>query len=149
MSDLRDSEIFSRLITSFREAAEHCEALAHQKNRIQGQRYVKLRENLMLIEGACRQASMWRDDARWLEIGRYASQCHRKCGDWLRFKTRGPMFLKLAENMRMMLAATQKMRDAATGVRGSILPELPKYRPENRSVQVPAGLIIPAGVTLQ
>lgn len=151
MSDLTEHEIFRRLSDSFREAAEHCEALAVQINRIKGQRYVKLREHLKLIEGACRQASMWRGDSRWLQIGQFAAGCHEKCGNWLRFHTKGPMFLKLAENMRMMQKAAEQMRDAATGVRGPILPELPKYQPVNRSVQVrtPGGLILPPGVSLQ
>jgi len=150
VSDLRETDIFDRLITSFREAAEHCEALALQQNRITGQRYVKLREHLMLIEGACRQAAMWRDDYRWLKIGQYAADCHKKCGDWLRFRTRGRMFNLCAENMRMMLKAAQQMKDQATGVRGPILPGTPKYEPENRQVQVrTSGLILPAGAVLQ
>lgn len=150
MSDLTEFEIFDRLVTSFREAAEHCEALALQQNRITGQRYVKLRENLMLIEGAARQAAMWRDDWRWLKIGQYAAECHKRCGDWLRFKTRGRMFLTLAENMRMMQLAAEDMRTRATGVRGPILPEQPKYEPENRQVAVSAGgIILPEGATLQ
>jgi len=149
VSALTEVEIFDRLIASFREAAEHCRALAIQPNRIKGQRYVRLREHLMLIEGACRQASMWRDDARWLPIGRYAADCHKKCGDWLRFKTKGRMFELLAENMTMMLAATQLMKDRSTGVRGTILPAQPKYEPENRMVQVPSGLIVPKSVLLQ
>lgn len=151
MSDLTEREIFDRLMTSCREAAEHCEALAVQVNRIKGQRYVKLREQLKLIEGCCRQAAMWRDDARWLQFGQFAVVCHQKCGDWLRFKTRGPMFAKLAENMRAMQKGAEQMRDAATGVRGPILPETPKYQPDNRLVQVrtPGGLILPPGVALQ
>lgn len=151
VSDLPESEIFDCLVTNFREAAEHCEGLALQQNRVQGQHYVKLRDNLMKIEGAARQAAMWRDDSRWLLIGQHAAECHKKCGDWLRFKTRGRMFEKCAENMRMMLAAAQQMKDRATGIRGAILPEMPKYDPVNRSVQVrtPGGLLLPAGAVLQ
>jgi hypothetical protein len=151
MSDLREYEVFDRLATSFREAAEHCEALAVQINRVKGQRYVKLREHLMLIEGASRQAAFYRGDSRWFQIGQFAAECHKKCGDWLRFKTRGPMFQKCAENMRMMERAAEQMRDRATGVRGDILPPQPKYEPENRSVPVrtPGGIILPAGATLQ
>lgn len=151
VSDLSEIEIFDCLVTNFRDAAEHCEALALQHNRIEGQRYVKLRDNLVKIEGAARQAAMWRDDARWLAIGQHAAECHKKCGDWLRFKTRGRMFEKCAENMRMMLAAAQDMKDRATGVRGAILPPTPKYDPANRSVQVrtPGGLLLPVGATLQ
>lgn len=151
MSDLTELEVFDCLVSNFREAAEHCEDLALQHNRIAGQRYVKLRDNLMKIEGASRQAAMWRDDSRWLLIGQHAAECHKKCGDWLRFKTRGRMFEKCAENMRMMLAAAQQMKDRATGVRGAILPATPKYDPANRSVQVrtPGGLYLPAGAVLQ
>lgn len=151
MSDLTAREVFERLVTSFREAAEHCEALAVQINRVKGQRYVRLREHLLLIEGASRQAAFYRDDWRWLQIGQFAAECHKRCGDWLRFKTKGPMFQKCAENMRMMQKAAEEMRDAATGVRGAILPEQPKYDPENRSVQVrtPGGIILPDGATLQ
>lgn len=151
MSDLTAREVFERLVTSFREAAEHCEALAVQINRVKGQRYVKLREHLMLIEGSSRQAAFYRDDSRWLQIGQFAAESHKRCGNWLRSRLRGPMFLKLAENMRMMQRAAEEMRDQATGVRGPILPQQPKYDPENRSVQVrtPGGIILPAGVTLQ
>lgn len=151
MSDLTEREIFDRLVTSFREAAEHCEALAVQLNRVKGQRYVKLREHLLLIEGSCRQAAMWRDDSRWLDLGKFAAECHKRCGDWLRYKTKGPMFLKLAENMRAAQKGAEIMRDQATGVRGPILPTQPKYDPANRLVQVrtPGGLILPAGTVLQ
>lgn len=150
MSDLSELEIFSRLEESFREAAEHCEALAVQTNRVKGQRYVKLREHLRLIEGGARQAAAWREDSRWYQIGTFAAECHKKCGDWLRFKTRGPVFLKCAENMRMMERAAQEMKTRATGMRGAILPETPKYEPENRSVHISkGGILIPQGVVLQ
>lgn len=151
MSDLTAREVFERLVTSFREAAEHCEALAVQINRVKGQRYVKLRKHLMLIEGASRQAAFYRNDWRWLRIGQFAAECHKRCGNWLRFKTKGPMFLKCAENMRMMQKAAEQMRDQATGVLGPILPQQPKYEPENRAVQVrtPGGIILPEGATLQ
>lgn len=149
MSDLSEREIFDRLTTSFREAAEHCEALALQEHRIKGQRYVRLREHLHLIEGAARQAAVWREDSRWFAIGQFAAKCHRECGDWLRFRSRGRMFLICAEHMRTMLKVAEHFRDAATGRLGAILPDMPKYQPENRPVQVRSSLIIPEGVTLQ
>lgn len=149
MSDLTELEIFDRLITSFREAAEHCEALAHQQHRIKGERYNKLRTQLNLIEGACRQAGAWREDSRWFGIGQYAAECHKRCGGWLRHRDPPRYFLLLADNMRMMLKATQELKDRATGVRGAILPEVPAYRPENRQVQVrtPGGILLPQSVT--
>ena len=148
VSALQEYEIFQRLEDSFRSAAEHCEALAIQQNRIKGQRYVKLREHLHFIEGASRQAAAWRSDARWLAIGQFAMECHKKCGDWLRFRTKGPMFKKCAENMRMMELASRELKDRATGRLGDILPEQPKY--QSNSVQVSAGgILIPEGATLQ
>lgn len=142
MSDLTELEIFDCLLTNFREAAERCEELAQQKNRIAGQRYVRLRENLMRIEGACRQAAVWREDARWFLFGQYAAECHKRCGGWLRHRDPPRYFLKLADNMLMMLKGTQELRDRATGKRGMILDPLPDYRPDNRTVQVPRGGIL-------
>lgn len=150
MSDLRESEIFDRLAQSFGAAADHCEALAQQQHRIKGQRYNKLRNELQLLEGACRQAAMWRGDWRWLPIGQYAAECHKRVGDWLRHRRGAELFLKLAQNMRDAKLGALKMKDQATGVRGPILPERPKYEPVNRMVQVSAGgIIIPPGATLQ
>lgn len=149
MSDLREAEIFDRLISSFRAAAEHCEALAQQEHRIKGQRYNRLRTELALIEGASRQAAMWRGDTRWLPIGRFANECHRRCGNWLRKREAPVLFTKLAENMRMMLTAAQRMKDARTGVRGPIVPEQPKYEPTLMQVRTPGGIILPPGAVIQ
>lgn len=148
VSDLTELEIFDRLISSFRAAEEHCRALARQENRIKGERYNKLRTELQLIEGAARQASAWREDWRWLQIGQYAAECHKRCGGWLRHRDPPKLFLLLADNMQMMLKATQQLKDRATGKIGLIVPERPKYEPVNRQVSL-NGLIIPAGVVLQ
>jgi hypothetical protein len=142
VSNLTEVEIFDRLITSLGEAADHCKALATQENRIKGQRYVKLREQLHLVEGACRQAAAWRGDTRWLPIGRFAIDTHKKCGDWLRFRSRGPMFLKCAEVLLLARKAAQELKDRATGKTGLILPDQLPYRPENRKVAVPKGFIL-------
>lgn len=148
VSDLGEFEIFDRLISSFRAAEEHCRALAQQENRIKGEHYNKLRIELGLIEGACRQASAWREDSRWLQIGQYAAECHKRCGGWLRHRDPPKYFRLLADNMLMMMKATQELKDRATGVRGAIVPELPKYVPVNRSVSM-GGIIIPDGVRVQ
>lgn len=142
VSDLTEIEIFDRMITSFHEAADHCKALAIQENRIKGQRYVKLREHLHLIEGCCRQAAAWRGDTRWLPVGLFASETHKRCGNWLRFRTKGPMFLKAAEILLNAAEAAKQLRDRATGKIGLILPETPLYRPDTRPVQVPRGIIL-------
>lgn len=130
------------MISSLGEAADHCKALAVQQNRIKGQRYVKLREHLHLFEGCCRQAAAWRGDTRWLPLGHLAMDAHKRCGDWLRSRQQGPHFLKLAENLLLLRKAAQEMKDRATGKLGLILPETGAYRPENRSVQVPKGIIL-------
>jgi hypothetical protein len=148
VSDLREIEIFDRLISSFRAAEEHCRALAQQQHRIKGERYNKLRIELNLIEGACRQASAWREDSRWLQIGQYAAECHKRCGGWLRHRDPPKYFKLLADNMLMMMKATQTLKDQATGVRGAILPATPKYEPANRRVSM-GGIIIPTGAMMQ
>lgn len=148
MSDLRESEIFDRLLTSFRAAEEHCRALAKQENRIKGQHYNKLRTQLQLIEGACRQAAVWREDSRWFQIGQYAAECHKRCGGWLRHRDPPKFFLLLADNMQMMFKAVQELKDRATGQRGAILPETPKYESPTPRVSM-GGIIIPDGATIQ
>jgi hypothetical protein len=142
VSNLTEIEIFDRLMTSLGDAADHCKALALQENRIKGQRYIKLRENLMLVEGCCRQAAAWRGDTRWLPVGRFAAETHKKCGDWLRFRTRGKMFLHCAEVLLLARQAAEQLRDRATGKIGLILPERLAYQPENRTVAVPRGIIL-------
>lgn len=157
MSILTELEIYDRLMQSFRAAEDHCRALAKQENRIKGQHYNRLRTHLGLIEGCCRQAAQWREDYRWLKIGQYAAECHKRCGGWLRHRDPPKYFNLLADNMQMMLKATQEMKDRATGKMGAILPEMPKYEPENRQVHVSTpreprtagGIIIPQGVALQ
>ena len=163
MGDLTEREIFDCLETNFRLAAEHCEDLAKLPRK--GPTYKKLIEELKLIEGACRQASVWREDTRWLHLGLMMEEAHKRAGDWLRGVAqpsggrrmipegvRHPLFMKLAENLRAGLARAQETRHAATGRIGMILPEV--MRAPHRDT-VPVGwtpsmngsrLIIPAGV---
>src|ERR1700751_4496145 len=61
-----EADIFD-LSENFRLAAEDCEKLARLPKK--GRAYTSLRNKLELLEGACRQAVAWRDDARWLHIG--------------------------------------------------------------------------------
>src|SRR5258708_1037730 len=82
MANLTENEILDCLIPNYREAAEHCGLLA--KLPAQGTTYVKLRENLKLLEGAARQMLMWRQDGRWLKVANDCARCHQICGDWLR-----------------------------------------------------------------
>ena len=64
MGDLTEQEIFECIGANATLAAEHCDALAKMPQ--EGETYTALCDCLTLIEGACRQASAWRGDTRWL-----------------------------------------------------------------------------------
>ena len=144
MGCLTELEIFDCLSANFKLAAEHCDDLAKLPRK--GPTYRKLREELKLLEGASRQAAHWRGDARWLQIGLYMEEVHKRAGAWLRgYKlpngqrvthregTLHPLFTKLAENMREGRRAAERLRTARTGRIGLILPK-------------PGTLILPAGM---
>ena len=82
MSDLTEIEILDRMRSSLREAIQCANILASSPRK--GPTYNKLREHLGLVEGCCRQMSAWREDTRWLPIGRLMAECHQKAGNWLR-----------------------------------------------------------------
>jgi hypothetical protein len=157
MGALTEVEIFSCLSENFALAAQYCDDLARLPRK--GPTYHKLRECLKLIEGAARQAGYWRQDARWLQIGLYAEEVHKRAGGWLRgYKVNGihitiregqlhPLFVKLAENLRAGYAKAEEFRTKATGRIGTILP---KVQPGPHRDTVPvgwrrgnAGLILP------
>ncbi len=163
MTKLTEAEIFDCLETNFRLAAEHCEDLAKLPRK--GPTYKKLIEELKLIEGACRQAAVWREDSRWLRLGLMMEEAHKRAGEWLRGVVqasggrrqisegvRHPLFMKLAENLRAGLARAEETRTKATRTIGAILPAT--LRGPHRDT-VPVGwtpamngskLIIPAGI---
>lgn len=172
MGALSESEIFGCLSTNFRLAAEDAEKLAvlHRK----GPTYRRFRDELDLIEGACRQASVWRQDTRWLQIGLLMAAAHKNAGEWLRgIKVEGqpmrvplapghkhPLFMRLAETLRACQILAENLRDKKTGRVGMILPK-PKAAPirtQGRPSQIllPAhlcqtksGLILPPGTVRQ
>ncbi len=160
MSALTEVEIFARLVESLREASEAAEELSTRD--VKGPAYSRLREHLMLIEGSCRQASAWRQDTRWLDLGQLAAECHKRAGGWLRghkdtitkirtplaMKTKNQNFLMLAQNLRFFLKGVEKLKDAKTGRVGMILPAMPAA---NRRIGAPVpghsltsgGIIVP------
>jgi hypothetical protein len=164
MGALTETEIFDCLATNFALAAEASDALAVLP--LKGQSYDKLRKALRLVEGACKQACVWREDARWLPIGQQMAECHQRAGDWLRGikmpdGTRRrlasgelhPCFHKLAEVLRAMAKMAQELKTRATKRSGMILPQpLPGPHRDTRPVgyrRVATGLLIPQGATLQ
>lgn len=163
MGNLTEIEIFDCLSANFRLAAEDCEKLAKLPRK--GPTYSALRDRLELLEGACRQAAVWRQDTRWLQIGMFMAECHKRAGEWLRgIKVQGspvrvkiapghmhPLFLKLAENLRAAQVRADEFRTKATGKVGMILPEAAPA-PHRDATPVgwrrPSGLIVPDGVRL-
>jgi hypothetical protein len=164
MGQLSEPEIFSCLSENFRLAAEDCEKLARSPRK--GPTYAALRDKLELLEGACRQASVWRQDTRWLTIGLYMAKAHEISLEWLRGIKAGPgqprikvaaghmhpLFVKLAENLREAHAKAEEFRTKATGKIGTILPETQRA-PLRDTTPVgwrrQSGLIVPAGATVQ
>ena len=161
MGRLTEQEIFTCLAENFRLAAEDCEKLARSARK--GPTYHALRDRLEILEGACRQAGVWRDDARWFQIGLYMAECHKRAGEWLR-GIKGapgqprikvapghmhPLFMKLAEHLRALQAQSDDLRTKATGRVGTILP-VAQRAPLRDTTPVgwrrPSGLIVPDGV---
>ena len=159
MGALTETEIFDCMRTSLKAAAECCDELA--RTPLKGPVYDRLRKELKLIEGCCRQASAWREDTRWLPIGLMMHEVHDKAGNWLRgWKhpengqrikfaegQRNPLFVKLGENLRALSTVAENLRTKATGRVGMILPKpLPGPHRDTRPVgfrQSPSGLILP------
>lgn len=164
MGALTEPEIFDCLTTNFRLAAEDCDKLARSPRK--GPTYQSLRDKLELIEGACRQASVWRQDTRWLQIGLYMAKAHELSLEWLRGISAGPgkprvklaaghmhpLFVKLAENLRAAQKQAEIFKTKATGKIGTILPEVAKAPMRDTS---PVGwtrqgsLYVPDGATVQ
>lgn len=141
MADLTETEIFDCLRTNLRKAAENCENLA--KLPAQGPTYLKLREQLELIEGASRQAGAWRSDMRWNAFGYEMHRFHERIGDAIRSHAARKIFIRMASMIRGALAEAERLRTARTGRRGLILPKVqPGPLRQGRPVQVPAGTLI-------
>ncbi len=164
MGALTETEIFDCLATNFRLAAEAADALAILP--LKGESYDKLRKALRLVEGACKQACVWREDARWLPIGQQMAECHQRAGDWLRGVkmpdgTRRrinagelhPCFKTLADMLRAFSVMARDLKNKATGRVGMILPKaLPAPHRDTRPVgfrRSPGGLFVPEGAALQ
>ncbi len=159
MGRLTERDIFSCLAENFRLAAEHAEDLAKLPRK--GPTYTKFRDELRLIEGACRQAGHWRQDSRWLKIGLMMAEAHQRAGDWLRgikmpngtrIKLaeghKHPLFMALAEHLRAGQKRAEEFRTKRTNRLGTILPVmLPGPHRDTRPVgwtQSAGGILLPA-----
>jgi hypothetical protein len=154
-----EAEILSLLKQTFRRAAEHCDKLSILPAR--GPTYRKLREDLQTAENCCRQVAWYRQDTRWLRVGRQMDEAHKRAGSWLRDRSMPrtansnlahPLFVLLAEKLRFGMACAGRLETQATGQAGTILPDVPRdpIRTQDRVVQVhrktAGGIIIPPGV---
>lgn len=160
MGALTEVEIFDCMQHNFRVAITCCEALARRPSG--GVTYDRFRRALRMIEGCCKQANCWREDTRWLSIGRMMAEVHKRAGDWLRgivqedgtrrAVPRGelhPAFEMLAEHLNGFMKVAEQIRTQATGRIGMILPEpLPGPHRDTRPVgwrRTGTGLLVPAG----
>jgi hypothetical protein len=164
MGALTEPEIFDCMADNIRSAIDCCEIMARRPLR--GLAYRALVGHLKKIEGCCKQACVWREDARWLPIAEKIEEAHKRAGSWLRgFRmpdgtrvklaegTLHPCFIKLAENLRALLKLAQETRDKATNRIGMILPQ-PQRGPHRDTVPVgwrrtDAGLVVPQAVMAQ
>ena len=127
MGALTEVEIFDCMYDNLQKAAQHAVDLA--KLPAQGPTYQKFREEMLLIEGCCRQASAWREDSRWLGVGMVIAQALARTGNWLRgYRVEGTMgkvfysrdlYLMLADNLRGIAKVIEGLRHNATGQMGA------------------------------
>lgn len=146
---LTETEIFSQLRGQLSEAAEACDHVAARPES--GIHFIRLRRALKLAEGCCRQAAMWRGDARWLEPGVKLEQAHQIARDWLHRPTLESkrLFVALAAALRQMTLHLAMLETAKTGRSGSILPKARHLgRKTGAPVQVPAGFHASSGGVL-
>lgn len=164
MGALTEVEIFDQMTASLKEAIGCSEELAARTYETRGPAYDRLRQALRRVEGCCRQASAWREDTRWLPIGRLMAEAHQRAGGWLRgYKVNGvrvafndgqknQLFVMFAENLRALLARIDDLRTKRTGRIGMILPQpLPAPHRDTRPVgwtpdlpRSAGGIILPA-----
>lgn len=137
MSDLSEQETIDRMKSALKEAGQASLDLATITTR-RVKAYVRLRTALGLVEGSCRQLSVFREDTRWLRWASLAEQAHVRAGHWLRgYKDvegkrihytaveKKNNFTKLAANLAFMLAGAERLLTERTGRIGPILPVVP------------------------
>lgn len=130
-----------------RSAAADCDLIA--KFPQSGEAFKRMRKSLKLVEGCCRQAAHWREDARWLSPALHMEHAHQIAREWLHRPTvqSKKLFTGLAAALRQILADLLKLETMPSGRVGSII--VPGYG--NRLVnlaghplRMPAGLVSPA-----
>lgn len=157
MGSLTETEIFDCMAENLRLAIGHARELAVSPRK--GPGFIALRAELKLVEGACRQAAVWRQDSRWYPIGMMMEDVHQRAKEWLRGVVdpetgqrrmipegvKHPLFSKLADNLEALLAKIDELRTRATGRMGMILPgSLPGPHRQTRDAY---GVLLPDGMS--
>ena len=120
------------------EAASCCSLL--QTLPAQGATFVRLRENLKLAEGACRQMGHWREDSRWLYLAPQLENLHQMARVMIVSHYARQLFTKLEITLRKIVQAADDLENKATGKVGMILPDT--SRGPHRDTR-PVSVIIP------
>ena len=156
MSDLTEAEIFDRMSDSLNRAIRLCRRLSTET--MKGFVYNDLRKELKLIEGCCRQAAFWRSDGRWLPLGLCIAEAHARAGEWLRGVKdpvsgqrrkiapgeQHPLFVKLAENLEMLLKVVGDLKTKRTNTTGPIYAK--PVVDHGRRVGAPVVVALPPGM---
>lgn len=160
MSRLTEAEIYARMHQATGEAIDACKNLAVRSEH--GRAYSSLRDNLLILEGCCRQMANFRGDTRWLPIGWTMAECQKRAGGWLRHgmivgvgkeealisnehRESNKLFLMLAENLQQFAEMAERLTNGKTDKLGVILPNAPaETRREGRPAFIHrSGLIVP------
>lgn len=147
MSDIKESEVISRMKNSILEAMDASKQLAVSWRK--GPQYDRLRKHLLRIEDDCRIIAAFRMDERWLNIGMTMGAAHKYAGGWLRgytmpgengkrIKVRwsagalNGMFVMLGMNLGQLYESVEKLATARTGTMNPIVTPLPTERTVTR-----------------
>jgi hypothetical protein len=144
---LTEVEIFDCMKSNLSRAAVYADHISRYP--ASGHSFIKMRAALKRVEGACRQAAYWRQDARWLRPGLMCEKAHQIARTWLHRPSvqSKKLFTGLAAALRKMAVDIERLQTARTGQLGMILPKEQKPPTTSASVPVkrPSGLILPAG----
>jgi hypothetical protein len=146
MSALTEHECHDCLTDNLRKAIQGCNDLAFFPAR--GATYFNMIDQLEQIEGAARQVGHFRRDMRWQAFGYEMHRFRVRIGDALRSHVSRQAFLHMAKMMEGALEEVSKLRHAATGRIGPILPK-EKRAPHRETRPVgftpsPGGVLLPA-----
>src|ERR1700691_2419987 len=69
--NLTENEILLRMKENLRKASELCDVMAISPER--WSTFAQFKKSMDVVEDCCRQMNYWRQDTRWLPMGRHAA----------------------------------------------------------------------------